>query len=76
MLDLVILFTLFIGLVAILALAQQWVLSRGTTLTPLANKRLLDEWLQAHKLELPSIQGVISILNRRLQEVESDVSYV
>ena len=72
MLDLIVLFTLFVGLVVGLAMIQQWLSSPGQD--PIASKRLLEEWLSAHKMELPSIQCVISILNRRFQEMESEVS--
>ena len=71
MFDLIILFTLFIGLVVILALVnyfQRW------KSNPLVGKKLLNEWLEAHKLELPDASSIFSVLNRRLQEIESDVS--
>lgn len=72
MLDLIVLFTLFIALVVGLALTQQWLYPSQD---PTASKRLLEEWMQAHKLELPTTQCILSILNRRLQEVESEVSW-
>lgn len=72
MLDLIVLFTLFVGLVVGLSLVIQWQASKDQD--PTTSRRLLDEWLQAHKLELPSLQCIISILNRRLQETESEVS--
>ncbi len=74
MLDLIVLFTLFVGLVLLLAAVHQWQVSRAPTGSPAASKRLLDEWMQAHKLELPGVQCILSILNRRLQELESEVS--
>ncbi len=73
MLDLIVLFTIFIGLVGLLAVAHYWHACRGSTLSPAASRRLLKEWLQVHKLEFPTVQCMLSILNRKLQEVESEV---
>ena len=73
MLDLVVLFTLFLCLVGLLAVVHQWELSRGPSQTPVVCRRLLDEWMQAHKVEFPQVQCAFSILNRRLQEMQSKV---
>ena len=73
MLDLIVLFTVFLGLVGLLAVAHYWQVSGGNRLSPAASKRLLKEWLLVHKLELPTVQCVLSILNRQLQEVDSEV---
>lgn len=73
MLDLIVLFTVFVGLVSLLALAQYWLRYRGNSLTPAASRKLLREWLQVHKLELPTVQCILSLLNRKLQEMESEV---
>lgn len=72
MLDLVVLFTLFVGLVCLLALVHLWQVSGGSRHSSVAY-RLLEEWLQAHKLELPGVQCLLSVLNRKLQEMESEV---
>lgn len=74
MLDLIVLFSLFIGLVAVLVAVHYWQTSNSTpSPSPAANKRLLNEWLQAHKVELPATQSILSVLNRQLQEIESEV---
>lgn len=72
MLDLVVLFTVFLGLVGLLALAHYWQTS-GSHLSPAASKQLLNEWLQVHKLKLPAVECMLSVFNRKLQEVESEV---
>lgn len=74
MLDLIVLFTVFVGLVGLLALVHQWQVSRGSAQSHASNMQLLNEWLEAHKLELPGVQCLLSILNRKLQEMESEVS--
>ena len=73
MLDLIVLFTLFIGLVSLLALSQYWLRSKGNSISHAAGKKLLGEWLQVHHLELPTVQCLLSCLNRKLQEMESEV---
>lgn len=73
MFDLIILFTLFVGLVGLLALVHQWQVRRATQ-SHASSLQLLKEWLLTHKLEFPSVPGLLSILNRRLQEMESEVS--
>ncbi len=73
MLDLIVLFTIFCGLIGILVLAHfYWV---AFSFDPVASKELLDEWLQAHKLDLPDVPSILSVLNRQLQEIESEVSW-
>ena len=74
MFDLIILFTLFLGLVGLLALVHQWEVSGRPTQTHTTNLQLLNEWLQAHKLELPGVPCLLSVINRKLQEVVSEVS--
>lgn len=74
MLDLIVLFTIFVGLVALLAVVHQWQGSGGASSA--ANYQLLEEWLQAHKLELPRVQCLLSVINRKLQEMEAEVSEV
>ena len=76
MLDLLVLFTVFVGLVVLLALVHRWQVSGTNAKSPQLNKKLLDEWLQAHKLKLPTVQCIFSLLNRKLQEIESEVNCV
>lgn len=73
MLDIIVLFTLFLVLVGTLGLVQ-YLQRMPESCDPALGKKLLQEWLQAHMLTLPDVKNVLFVLNQQLKELELEVS--
>ena len=79
MLALVILFTIFVGLIGLLAVAGEYQKRRRSSADKKKEKvtsRALDKvecWLLGHGLEIPSTRQVTSLLNSSLQQTISKV---
>ena len=75
MLDIFVLFSLFLLLVGLLGLFQYVQRVSGSCDLALS-KKLLQEWLEAHSLTLPDVKSVLAVLNQQLADFESEVSIV
>lgn len=73
MYDVLVLVVLFLVLIGTLALFQ-YLPQLFWFRDPALGRRLLEEWLQAHNVELPSVAGMIAVLNRQIEKgLDSEV---